>query len=170
MNISSTTLSSLTSTAATSATAAVGAAQTSAPPAPPPVGGADQTHLSRMGDLMSQLQNLEQTNPDQAKSVLSNIASQLADKASSSNDPHLQELSDKFAQAAQTGDLSGLKPQGHGGHHHHHAQAAGGASSTDAAAAASTASGMTASYAQHGSDPMAQVESIISNALSSVSA
>lgn len=168
MNISSTTLSSVTSTTATSATAPVGSAQSSEPVVTSGAPGTDHTQLSKMGELMSQLQNLENTNPDQAKQVLSTIASQLSDKASSTNDPHLQQLSDKFAQAAKTGDLSGLQPQGHG-HHHHHAQASGGAASTDATPAASTVSGMTASYAHNGNDPMAEVESIISNALSSVS-
>ncbi|HEX3761988.1 MAG TPA: hypothetical protein VHW23_24980 [Kofleriaceae bacterium] len=167
MNISSTTLSPVTATNAISATAPVGSAQSSELGGASGAAGTDHAQLSRMGELMSQLQNLESTNPDQAKQVLSNIASQLSDKASSTSDPHLQQLSDKFGQAAQTGDLSGLKPQGHG-HHHHHAAASGGASSSDATAAASTVSGKTASYAQNASDPMAEVESVISNALASV--
>jgi hypothetical protein len=166
MNISSTTLSPVTSTTATSATAQVSSAQ-SFDPATSGVAGADQTQLSKMGELMSQLQDLENTNPDQAKQVLSNIASQLSDQANTTNDPHMQQLSDKFAQAAQTGDLSGLKPQGGHGHHHH--GGGGGASSNDATTAASTISGMTASYTQNGNNPMAEVESIISNALGSAS-
>lgn len=169
MTLSSITLSSLT---ATSATSQVSATQTSPPAGASDTGGTDRTRLSRMGELMSRLQDLENTDPDQAKQVLSNIASKLADKASSSSDPHLQQLADKFAQAAKTGDLSGLKPQGHPHPHHHHDHASGGgaASSSDATAAAAAVSGKAASYTQNGSDPMAEVESILSDALNGVSA
>ena len=174
MNISSTTLSSITQATATQATAQVASAQSAPAPDATDAFGADRTHLSKMGELMSKLQDLESSDPDKAKQVLSNIASALADKASAdgSTDPHLQELSDKFAQAAQTGDLSGLKPQGGGHHHHHHteapAQATGGASPADAQNAAAALS-PRASYQQAGADRMAEIESVISNALGSIS-
>ena len=99
---------------------------------------APSTQLSTMGQLMSQLQSLEQSDPDKAKTVLAKIGSDLQ-----STNP---DLATKFTQASQTGDLSALQPKGHGGHHHHHG--GGGAKS----------------YAQS-SDPMAQIESVISSAL-----
>jgi hypothetical protein len=101
-----------------------------------------------MGQLMSQLQSLEQSDPTKAKSVLAQIGNDLQ-----STNP---QLASKFTQASQTGDLSALQPQGAGGHHHHHH--GGGGSPTSPTAQAS-------SY--QSSDPMAQVESVISSALSS---
>src|SRR5262249_29576746 len=117
MNISATTtVSPLTSTSATSGvTGAVG----SQPSAPEPAAAGDRTHFSTFGELMSKLQELQSADPDKAKQVLSSIATALSDKAQTGDAPdsHLQDLADRFAQAAQTGDLSVLRP--HGGHHHH---------------------------------------------------
>lgn len=162
MNISSSSLSSLSSVYATTPTAAV--SPTDASDATSATSGVDgnssHTKLSKMGQLMSQLQDLEASDPAKAKQVLSSISDQLSAKASASgtSDPHLQELADKFKQAADTGDLSGLKPTGKGHHMH-------GPPPSDGDAASSR---KAASYAQ-GADPMAQVESIISSALSSAS-
>ena len=166
MTISSITpLSNVTSTSSVSSlTAPATQSNTDAPPEAGP-GGA---HFSKMGSLMSQLQNLETTDPAKAKQVLTSIASALSDKAKASGnaDPHLQELADKFSQAAQTGDLSGLKPSGppggaHEPHHHHHASAGG----ADGSGTGTSPAAASASYQQNGHNPMADVESIISNAL-----
>ncbi|HEY1814682.1 MAG TPA: hypothetical protein VGG74_20165 [Kofleriaceae bacterium] len=114
------------------------------------VAAPSSTSFSQMGQLMSQLQSLEQTDPDKAKTVLAKIGSDL-----SSTNP---QLAAKFNQASQTGDLSALQPsKGAGGHHHHHHGGGGGGSPTSPTAQASA-------YDQS-SDPMAQVESVISNAL-----
>jgi hypothetical protein len=121
------------------------------------VSGSASTNLSSMGQLMSQLQSLEQTNPDQAKTVLAQIGSTL--KSEAGNNTALSSIADKFTQASQTGDLSGLQPAkgGHGGgHHHHHGGGGGGASPTTQAA----------TYDQS-ADPMQQVEAAISSALQS---
>lgn len=203
MNISSSSLSSLSSVYATNQTAATSAVSSTddsdATSAASDVdGNSSHTRFSKMGSLMSQLQSLESSDPAKAKQVLTNISDQLSAKASASgnSDPHLQELADKFKQAAQTGDLSGLQPSG-GGHHMHGAHGGHGApppsssssssdpdgdgdndsssSSSDSTTAAlsslvsSASRTKAANYAQ-GSDPMAQVESIISNALSSTTA
>ncbi|HUJ60721.1 MAG TPA: hypothetical protein VLX92_19600 [Kofleriaceae bacterium] len=117
MTISSiTSTSPLSSIAATTGTAA-------APAAPPPAAG---TQLSAFGSFMSKLQSLEQTDPAKAKTVLATIAQKLGAKAQQvggAQGQKLQALADKFNQAAQTGDLSALKPpasgQPGGGHHHH---------------------------------------------------
>jgi hypothetical protein len=124
------------------------------------------TSISKMGDLMKQLQSLETSDPDKAKAVMTTIASQLTDKANATGDSHMKALADKFTQAAQTGDMSSLQaPQGqgaqsaqgahHGGHHHHH----GGGGGSDQSKAQS--------YTSTDQDPMEQVESIISGALGS---
>lgn len=177
----------LTSTSSTSATSAISATDlASSTDATDSVsGGSDQTNLSKMGQLFSKLQNLESTDPSKAKQVLSSIADSLSAKASEggNTDSHLQELADKFKQAASTGDLSGLKPpsgHGHGHGHGHRAEAPpptsstdNSSSSTDSSSSDSTTSAASATtsaatrYRQHGDNPFAQVESIISNALSS---
>jgi hypothetical protein len=107
---------------------------------------ATDTRFSKMGQLMSQLQSLQQSDPAKAKQVLTNIASSLQSTA--------PDAAAKFNQAAQTGDLSALQPKhGHGGGHHHHHGGGGGAPATGAAA-----------YQQSQLD---DIESTISAALSS---
>lgn len=109
------TISSVTSTQPTLAVA-----QIAQPPAAPPAAASDPTggtQLSRFGQFLSKLQSLEQSDPAQAKQVLETIASKVKDPT----------LAQKFQQAAQTGDLSGLQPPAQGaqgaqagGHHHGH--------------------------------------------------
>jgi hypothetical protein len=120
------------------------------------VSGSAPTNLSQMGQLMSQLQSLEQTDPDKAKTVLAQIGSTLKSEAGSNQ--MLSSMADKFTQASQTGNLSALQPPkgGHGGGHHHH-HGGGGGASVSATTQAQT-------YDQS-SDPMQQVESAISSAL-----
>jgi len=172
MNISSTTgISSLASVSSTSAARNVNS--TTDNPATTEVGestsGSDKTKLSKLGELMSKLQDLEGSDPAKAKQVLTSIASALTEKANSSDnsDPHLQELADKFTEAAKTGDLSALKPTG--GKHHHRPEGPPPPPppSGDATTAAATAS-KTASYTQRAANPAEQLASIISQALSDV--
>jgi hypothetical protein len=148
MSISS--ISSSSTLAQTAAVSQVAASSVAASSAPSESSAASSTSFSQMGQLMSQLQSLEQSDPTKAKSVLAQIGSDLQ-----STNP---QLASKFTQASQTGDLSALQPpKGAGGHHHHHH--GGGGSATSPTAQAS-------SYDQS-SDPMSQVESVISSALSS---
>ena len=162
-------VSSVSSTAAAQATSSVSLVQT---PSPADASSAidpssSTTQLSKMGDLMKQLQSLATSDPDKAKSVMSSIASQLTDKANATGDSRMQALADKFSQAAQTGDMSSLQPpaqgaqgaQGahHGGHHHHHHGGGSGGS----------AQSQAQSYTSTDQDPMEQVESIISSSLGS---
>jgi len=100
----------------------------------------DSTQLSPMATLLNQLQQLQQNDPTQFKSVMSNIADTLKADAQNATGPkaqHLNDLADKFSQAAQTGQMPDLQPkgqaQGAAGHHHHHHQVQsyqGGASSS----------------------------------------
>jgi hypothetical protein len=88
----------------------------------------DSASLSGFSSLYQKLQALQQQDPAKLKEALQEIAQKLSDAAKSATDPNqqkaLQSLSDKFGQAAQTGDLSGLQPPAGGGHHHR-AHAAG---------------------------------------------
>jgi hypothetical protein len=87
----------------------------------------DSAQLSPMASLLNQLQQLQQTDPTQFKSVMSSIADTLKTDAQSATGPqaqHLTDLANKFSQAAQTGQMPDLQPpgqqQGASGHHHHH--------------------------------------------------
>ena len=111
-----------------------------------------------MGELMSKLQDLEASDPDQAKQVLAKIASDLRSKAEQTGDDRMKALAGKFDEASQTGDLSVLKPKHHGEHHH---RPPGDAASANPA----TDAGKLASYVSAQHDRMADIESIISNAL-----
>ena len=89
----------------------------------------DSTQLSPMASLLNQLQQLQQTDPDKFKSVMSTIADTLKTDAQNATGPQAQRLNalaDKFSQAAQTGQMPDLQPkggqQGASGHHHHHHQ------------------------------------------------
>ena len=100
----------------------------------------DSTQLSPMATLLNQLQQLQQSDPDKFKSVMSSIADTLKTDAQNATGPQAQRLNalaDKFSQAAQTGQMPDLQPkgqaQGAAGHHHHHHQVQsyqGGASSS----------------------------------------
>jgi flagellar motor switch protein FliG len=84
------------------------------------------THVSKMGDLMSQLQQLSQSDPAKFKQVMAEISDKLKAQAGDATGKadFLNKLADKFSQASQTGDMSALKPpqaqQGAGAAHHHH--------------------------------------------------
>lgn len=109
------------------------------------------TKFSKMGELMSKLQDLAKSDPDKAKAVMAKISQDLKAKADSSGDKRMAELADKFGQAAQSGDLSVLKPKEGGGGHHHHS---------------GTPSGQTGAY-QAQQSSMSDIEDVISSDLSS---
>ena len=98
---------------------------------------------SQFSQFFNNLQKLQQQNPSQLKSTLTNIADELNAAAQQASGPQAQRLSalaTKFQQAAQTGDISQLRG-GHGGHHHHSggAQSASSTSSTSSSSTSSTA-------------------------------
>jgi hypothetical protein len=89
----------------------------------------DSAQLSPMASLLNQLQQLQQTDPEKFKSVMSSVADTLKADAKNATGPQAQrlnDLADKFSQAAQTGQMPDLQPkgqqQGASGHHHHHHQ------------------------------------------------
>ena len=81
--------------------------------------------VSPLAQVLSQLQQLQQTNPAKFTSVLTDIANKLHAAAQQEGGPQgqrLADLADRFQQAAQTGDLSALRPAHR--HHHHHSHGA----------------------------------------------
>lgn len=93
-------------------------------------GAATQTTVSKEGSVFAQLAALARSSPDQFKAAASEIAQKLKDEASQATGDkasRLASLADRFSQAAQTGDLSALKPEGHRGHGHHGRHHGGGA-------------------------------------------
>jgi hypothetical protein len=77
--------------------------------------------LSPLAQVLSQLQQLQQTNPGDLKTVLTDIADKLqaaAQQDGGSQGQVLNDLASKFQQAAQTGDVSAIRPHHHHGHHH----------------------------------------------------
>jgi hypothetical protein len=85
-------------------------------------GGASAT-VSPLAQLLGSLQQLQQTNPGQLKTVLTDIAGKLqaaAQQDGGRDGQFLNDLAGRFQQAAQTGDLSSIQPRHHHGHHHHH--------------------------------------------------
>jgi hypothetical protein len=87
---------------------------------------ATQTTVSPEGGLFGQLSQLSQSNPDEFKQVAAEISQKLKDEAGQATGDKatfLNNLADKFNQAAQSGDMSSLKPSSSHGHHkhgHHH--------------------------------------------------
>jgi hypothetical protein len=100
---------------------------------PAPNAAAASTQISGPGQLFSRLQQLAETDPAKFKEVAQNIADQMHQAASGSDQraKFENQLADKFAQAAQTGDLSPFQSQAGGesghaqGHHHHHHHSGG---------------------------------------------
>ncbi len=78
----------------------------------------DQTTLSSAGQMMGQLFQLSKTDPAKFKTVAQNVSDDLSAQAAKSTDPQqskmLTDMAAKFSQAAKTGDMSSLKPQGGG--------------------------------------------------------
>jgi hypothetical protein len=171
-------ISSITGTSGTSATSSIQfqpSIQASSTDAPP---SGDTTAMSGIAQFMSKLSSLEQSNPDQAKQVLSTIASKLNDAAGSATGDqaaHLKDLAAKFTQAADTGDLSGIQPpQGGGGHHHHHhakpaAAPDDSSTSSDTSGASAGAAAITEKYKAAGAKPdLAALDKMFEDAFSSV--
>jgi hypothetical protein len=84
----------------------------------------DSASISSIGQLFSQLQSLQTSNPTQFKQLMTNAANQLQAAAtqagaSTPEGQALTSMSQKFQDVANGGSLSELQ-QGHHGHHHHH--------------------------------------------------
>src|SRR5664279_1675734 len=109
----------------------------------------DNTRLSPFAQLMSELQQLQQTDPSKYQQVTSQIATNLqtaSQTAAAAGDTtaatQLNQLASDFSNASKNGQLPNVQDLaqavgGHHHHHHHHAEAA----STDPASGASASSG-----------------------------
>jgi HSP90 family molecular chaperone len=87
---------------------------------PPPPGGMggmqiDGTKMSNPGEMMSKLQELQEEDPEEFLTVMEQIAEELeaaaAEEEEATGQPsRLSDLAAKFREAAESGDLSVLKP------------------------------------------------------------
>lgn len=129
--------------------------------------GSGTASVSPFAQLLSQLQQLQQTDPTKLKSVLGDIATQLQAAAQQDGGvagQRLSALAGRFQQAAQTGDLSGLQPH-HQYHGHHHGGAAAYQENSNQALPLPTSGG--AVPAASAGDPRTQLLDIIQSVLAS---
>ena len=137
----------------------------------------DTVNLSQTSELMNDLKQLQTSDPAEFKQVLSDAATQLKTAAGQQTDPgaasFLSKLSDRFQKAADTGDLSALKPTASAGgsyrphHHGHHAKPATDADASTATDPTSLMNTVTQSLtATPASQTGAQVQSLLSTLFS----
>jgi hypothetical protein len=101
------TLAELLKTQATSSSTSTQGTTGAMPPPPP------ECELSKGGELLSKLEELKTDDPEAFAETLTEISESLAEEAASAEGKDkemLEDLADKFATAAKTGDLSGLEP------------------------------------------------------------
>jgi hypothetical protein len=119
--------------------------------------GIDEVSLSKGGQQMSQLKKLQATDPDKFKEAAQKISDQLTEKAKDTSDSNeaskLTDLAAKFADAAKTGSMDGLKPQ-----------------APPSGITMSKNSTLKFKSNQDSGGPMATVDSVISDVLSDVGA
>lgn len=83
-------------------------------------GGGSSATISPVGQLLSDLQQLQTQNPTQFQQVVGQIASQLqsaAQQQGQGGNGILSQLADQFRNIANGGSLSQLQPHRHHGHH-----------------------------------------------------
>jgi hypothetical protein len=161
-------LQSLQSTSATSSTATDATSDTS-------TDGSSTVNLSKPGELLKKLSELQKEDPAKFKEVLGKIADSLktaSQSATGTDSTELGKIADKFADAAQSGNLTALRPAHHGGHHGHggHGQAV---QTQDQGQTAQASAGVQRAYGGGGHRgappaPSAAVQDAFSSALSIV--
>ena len=108
---------------------------------------ADSSQLSPFAQLMSTLQQLQQSNPAQYQQVTQQISTNLQSAAQTATSngntaaaTQLNQLSTDFANASQSGQLPNIQDLaqavGGGGHHHHHHHAASAPAGSDSSSSA----------------------------------
>jgi len=118
--------------------------------------GLDEAKLSRGGQQMSQLSKLQTSDPEKFKAAAQEISDKLAEAAKNSTDEGessaLSDMSAQWAEAAETGDMSSLRPK---------------APPSGAQNSAQSAAMKFKSQQQGGSGgPMAVMDSVVSSVLS----
>ena len=117
---------------------------------------ADNGQLSPFAQIVSELQQLQQSNPTQYQQVTQQIATNLQSAAQSAQAAgnttaanQLTQLSTDFSNASSSGQLPNLQDlaQAVGGHHHHHHHGGGaqGTGSSDANSGTSSTTGASGS-------------------------
>jgi hypothetical protein len=140
----------------------------------------DNGQLSPLAQVLSTLQQLQQSNPTEYQQITAQIATNLqtaAQSAQSSGNTtaanQLNQLATDFTTASQTGQLPNIQDlaQALGGHHHHHHGHGGSGSSTDTDSdTSSTASTSTSGATAPSTTPLTSILSenqILANFLSS---
>jgi hypothetical protein len=131
----------------------------------------DSGQLSPFAQLMSTLQQLQESNPTEYQQVTSQIATNLQNAAktattdgNTSAASQLTQLATDFTNASQSGQLPNISDLaqaiGGGGHHHHHGHHAdSSSSSTDSSTSTSSTSstGSTGSTSTSSSSPLQQL-------------
>ncbi len=100
-----------------SATTSIGAARTAVVAPKGGLGDAARADISGPAKLMAELADLQKSDPDQFKAKLEQMASDLrskADEVGGEESERMTALAGKFAEAAESGDLSVLKPPAEG--------------------------------------------------------
>lgn len=119
--------------------------------------GLDEAKLSKGGQQMSQLSKLQTSAPEKFKEAAQEISDKLAEAAGNSTDEGesstLSEMSAQWAEAAETGDMSSLKPK---------APPSGAQNSAQSAAMKFKSQQQSGS----GGGPMGVMESVVSSVLS----
>jgi hypothetical protein len=138
----------------------------------------ENSQLSPFAQLMSTLQQLQQTNPAEYKQVTAQIAANLQTAAqtattegNSSQATQLSQLANDFTSASQSGQLPNMQDLAQaigGGHHHHHSHAASSSSDSTSTSTSSQLSQLLAAFQSNSAqndatNPLA----IITNTLSS---
>ena len=146
----------------------------------------DNTRLSPFAQMMSELQQLQQSNPSQYQQVTQQIATNLSSAAqtaqangNTSAANQLNQLATDFTNASKSGQLPSSQDlaQALGGHHHHHhAHAASGSSNSNSSSSDTSSSSSSQGLSQllstleatgsqnDSTNPMAIILNTLSNA------
>jgi hypothetical protein len=107
----------------------------------------DSTQLSPLAQILTTLQQLQQSNPAEYKQVTAQIATNLTSAAATAQAEgnttaatQLNQLATDFTNASESGQLPNIQDlaQGVGGHHHHHHHAQAAASDSDTSSSSSS--------------------------------
>jgi hypothetical protein len=126
----------------------------------------DSGQLSPFAQLLSTLQQLQQSNPTEYKQVTQQIATNLQNAAQTATSDgntsaanQLTQLATDFTTASQSGLLPNISDLaqaiGGGGHHHHHGHHA--SSSTDSSSNSTSSSSTSASTSTSSTSPLQQL-------------
>jgi hypothetical protein len=134
----------------------------------PPSSGRDTTQLSPFAQVLSELQQLQQSDPTKYQQVTQQVATNLQGAAQTAQAngnttaaTQLNQLATDFTNASQSGQLPSIQDLAKaigGGHHHHHAHSASadsdGGSGSNTSSSANTSSTSASSRASQALDQL----------------